>query len=259
MKETKRARIFVTNDDGYNAKGIKALIDVLKEIGDVLCIAPETGQSGKSHALTFTKPVRLREHINTPELKIYSLSGTPVDCVKMALDKFYDKNKVDLIVSGVNHGSNASICAIYSGTVAAAREGVVNNIPAIAFSLLDLDSDADFEPHKKYIKQICQHVLENGLDKNTFLNVNMPSHDNNNIKGIKVCRQTKGVWVEEFDKRTDPNNQEYYWLTGAFENFEPNATDSDEWLLKENYVTVVPIKLEETNLESFEKLSKLNT
>jgi len=255
----KKPQIFVTNDDGFHAKGIQALLEVVKELGDVLCIAPSTGQSGMAHAITFTKPLRLNKQTETEFYKAYDFSGTPVDCVKMGLDKFYNQNNPDLIISGINHGSNASICSIYSGTVAAAREGAVNNIPSIAFSSLDFNKNADFEDFKVYIKAICLHILNNGLDKGVFLNVNMPFHDTKNIKGVKVCRQTDGVWVEEFDGRKDPNNQEYYWLTGHFDNFEENAEDSDEWLLKENYITVVPLQLETTHLDSLKSLEKINS
>lgn len=258
MTNSNKPTIFITNDDGFSAKGIQSLIDVAKDLGNVLCIAPSTGQSGMAHAITFSNPLRLSKKEESEFYNAYEFTGTPVDCVKMALDKFYSKNGPQIILSGINHGSNASICSIYSGTVAAAREGAINKIPSVAFSCLDFDKDADFEPYKKYIKEIILYVLQHKLDENVFLNVNFPFHDNTNIKGMKVCKQTNGVWIEEFDKREDPHNQEYYWLTGHFDNFEPEAKNSDEWLLKENYITIVPLKLETTDTKSLESLNTLN-
>lgn len=259
MQNDERPLIFITNDDGIHAKGIEVLIDEMCKIGDVLVIAPNIGRSGMAHAITFSTPVRLHYHKNSKGIKIYDITGTPVDCVKMALDKFFDRKNPDLLVSGINHGSNASICSIYSGTVAAAREGAINGIPSIAFSGLDFSADADFEAYRPYIQKIALYAIEKKLNQNVFLNVNFPCHDNANIKGIQVCRQTKGIWIEEFDKRTDPHNQDYFWLTGHFNNFEPTAKDTDEWLLKENYVTIVPIQVETTDTKSLELLATLNT
>ena len=259
MQKSERPLIFITNDDGIHAKGIRILIEEMSKIGDILVIAPNVGRSGMAHAITFSVPVRLQYHKNHEGSKIYDISGTPVDCVKMALDKFFDRKNPDLLVSGVNHGSNASICSIYSGTVAAAREGAINGIPSIAFSNVDFNHDADFESFRPYIQSIAKYALKNKLRENVFLNVNFPSHNTENIKGIKVCRQTKGIWVEEFDKRTDPHNQDYFWLTGHFDNYEPQAEDSDEWLLKENYITVVPIQVETTDKESLKLLSSLES
>lgn len=259
MQNSERPFIFITNDDGIQAKGIHVLIEEMSKIGDVLVIAPNTGRSGMAHAITFSTPVRLHKHKNEKGYQVYDMTGTPVDCVKMALDKFFERKNPDLLVSGINHGSNASICSIYSGTVAAAREGAINSIPSIAFSSLDFSPDADFEAFRPYIQIIAKHVIANKLQRNVFLNVNFPSHDTANIKGIQVCRQTKGIWVEEFDKRTDPHNQDYFWLTGHFDNYEPNAQDSDEWLLKQNFVTAVPLQVETTDMNSLASLNSLNT
>ncbi len=258
-QNAERPFIFITNDDGIQAKGIHVLIEEMSKIGDVLVIAPNTGRSGMAHAITFSSPVRLHKHKNENGFKVYDMTGTPVDCVKMALDKFFDRKNPDLLVSGINHGSNASICSIYSGTVAAAREGAINGIPSIAFSSLDFSPDADFDAFRPYIQTIAHHVIEHGLQQNVFLNVNFPCHDTANIQGIQVCRQTKGIWIEEFDKRTDPHNQDYFWLTGHFENYEPEARDSDEWLLKQNYITAVPLQVETTDLNSIQSLQTLNT
>lgn len=257
MQKVKRPKIFVTNDDGYNAHGIKILLEEMAILGDVLCIAPATGQSGMSHAITFSEPISMCCIEKKPGFELYSLRGTPVDCVKMALDKFYDDGLPDLIVSGINHGSNASICSIYSGTVAVAREGALNQIPSIAFSSLDFSLKANYSPCKPYISKICSHVLSHGLANHVFLNVNFPA--GNAFAGMQVCRQTNGVWVEEFEHRVDPHNREYYWLTGHFDNFEPDAQDSDEWLLKQNVITIVPLKIETSDASTIQKLSSLNS
>jgi 5'-nucleotidase len=253
-----RPLIIATNDDGAYAKGFAALIEAAGEFGDVLAIAPDTGMSGMSHALTFKKPVRLTHISSQPGLEMYKLSGTPVDCVKMAIDKLVSKRPA-LLVSGINHGSNASISSIYSGTVAAAREGGLNGIPSVAFSSLDYSEDADFEPLKKYIKLVCAKVLTDGIASGTCLNVNFPCHDMPNIKGLKVCRQANGVWVEEFVLRQDPVGQDYYWLTGHFCNHEPGACDTDEYFLAENYASLVPISIHVTDMESVVKLQSWQT
>lgn len=256
MQKEKRIKIFVTNDDGYYAHGIRVLLEEMRLLGDVLCIAPASGQSGKSHAITFSDPLSLECLEKEPGFELYSLKGTPVDCVKMALDKFYTDFMPDVIVSGVNHGSNASICSIYSGTVAVAREGALNAIPSIAFSSLNFSQNADYSPYKEYIRKITSHVLQHGLPSRVFLNVNFPL--GNTFAGMRVCRQTKGVWVEEFQKRVDPHNREYYWLTGYFDNYEPEAEDSDEWLLQQKYIAIVPLKIETSDSKAIRDLSLLN-
>jgi 5'-nucleotidase len=243
VTKTERPLILVTNDDGVHALGMAALIDAISEFGDIVAVAPQVSQSGMSHALTLKTPLRLKKIRTTNAITIYELNGTPVDCVKMAFDKILPCMP-QLLVSGINHGSNSSISSIYSGTVAAAREGAINSIPSIAFSNTNYADDADFEFMKSYIKQIVSNVLDNGLNKGTFLNVNAPHLDPTNIKGIKICKQAEGVWVEEFDQRQDPMGTNYYWLTGYFNNAEPDNEETDEWSLKNNYVTIVPLKFE---------------
>ena len=257
MKVTKTDRplILVTNDDGVHASGMAALIDAVSEFGDVVAVAPQVSQSGMSHALTLKMPLRLKKIKSANAITIYELNGTPVDCVKMAFDKILPCMP-SLLVSGINHGQNSSISSIYSGTVAAAREGAINAIPSIAFSNTNYADDADFHFMKKYVKQIVHNVLENGLNKGTFLNVNVPHLDPSKIKGIKICRQAEGVWVEEFDQRTDPMGTNYYWLTGYFNNAEPDNEDTDEWLLKNNYVTIVPLKFENCDQQQVQDLKK---
>lgn len=251
-----RPLILVTNDDGTEAKGIQALIEVARQLGDVVAVGPAVSQSGMSHALTFKTPLRLTKLQSEPGFDFFRLTGTPVDCVKMALDKLLDR-KPDLILSGINHGSNASISSIYSGTVAAAREGALNNIPSLAFSSLDYSLDADFSFIKPFALDIARKVLANGLESGICLNINFPYKAPQTLTEVRVCRQAKGVWVEEFEKRTDPAGSDYYWLTGHFDNFEPNAQDTDEWALQHNVATIVPIKTECTAFENIEQLRYL--
>jgi len=253
VTKTERPLILVTNDDGVHAAGMAALIEAVSEFGDVVAVAPQVSQSGMSHALTLKSPLRLKKIKEQKGIIVYELSGTPVDCVKMAFDKILPQMP-DLLVSGINHGSNSSLSSIYSGTVAAAREGAINSIKSIAFSNTNYSDDADFEFMKSYVKTIVKEVLDNGLNKGTFLNVNAPHTDPLNIKGIKICSQAQGVWVEEFDQRQDPMGTNYYWLTGYFNNAEPDNIETDEWSLKNNYVTVVPLKFENCDHEEIGNL-----
>ena len=254
-KEKKQRLILVTNDDGVHAKGINELIKIATLFGNVVVVAPDKGQSGMSHSVSLNDPIYLNKIKSESNLTIYGCSGTPVDSVKIALHKILD-SPPDLIISGINHGSNASVSAIYSGTVAAAREGSLNGIPSIGFSLLDHSKDADFSASVIYAKKIIEKVIQNGIPKRTCLNVNVPNIAKEKIKGVKICRQTAGKWVEEFDFRTSPNKKDYYWLTGKFSNFEPEATDTDEWALENNYVSVVPIEVDLTSYSVLDELNK---
>ncbi len=247
--------ILVTNDDGFQAEGLKVLTELAREIGDVVVVAPDDGQSGMSHAITIKRPVRVLKRSEEEGLTVYSCSGTPVDCVKLALNQLLDR-KPDLLLSGINHGSNASVSVIYSGTMAAAIEGGVNGIKSVGFSLLDHSPDADFSASGKMAGRILKEVMKNGIPAEICLNVNIPAIPEKQIKGVKVCRQTKGHWQEEFDKRTDPFNRDYYWLTGYFNNYEPGAEDTDEWALKNGYVSIVPIRIDYTCFDYIEPLSK---
>lgn len=255
--KTERPLILVTNDDGYFAPGLHTLIEMVKPYGDVLVVAPEQGVSGMSHAITIKVPLRLT-HLETDDnVQIYKLNGTPVDCVKIALNQLIDK-KPDILVSGINHGSNSSISVIYSGTMGGAIEGSLNNIPSIGFSLCNHSMKADFSVAKKYGEQIFKEVLKNGLSDHTCLNVNFPVINESDFKGIKVCRQARGVWQEEYEKRVDPHNGTYYWLTGSFNDQENGSTDTDEWALANNYASVVPVTTDFTHKESIKKLNNLN-
>ncbi len=242
----KKPLILVTNDDGITAPGIRALIGVMNEIGDVCVVAPDSPQSGMGHAITVNSTIYCDPIVidkDAPQ-KEYSCSGTPADCVKMAAREIMDR-KPDLCVSGINHGSNSAINVIYSGTMSAAVEAGIEGIPAIGFSLLDYNMDANFEPSKKYIKAIVENVLKNGLPKGVVLNVNIPRLSEKKIKGIKICRQANAHWMEEFDKRTNPMGREYYWLSGRFVN-EDKGEDTDEWALKQGYVSIVPTQFDLT-------------
>lgn len=234
--------ILVTNDDSINAKGIGTLLQIATEYGEVVVVAPDSPQSGQSNALTINTPLRYKEVENTPTLKRYSCNGTPTDCVKIALNDILDR-KPDLLISGINHGSNAAINVIYSGTMGAVLEGCENKIPAIGFSICDHSPNADFTPFTPYIRNVLFEQIANPLPYGICLNVNAPK---GKIKGIKVTRQCRGSWTEEYDKRIDPRGQKYFWLTGEFRNEEPTATDTDEWALANGYVSIVPTKIDLT-------------
>ena len=249
--------IFLTNDDSYRSKGFEAAIEVARHFGRVIAIAPEAPQSGMSQAITIYNPLRLRKVRDEEGVTVYSLNGTPVDCVKMAFDYLLTNEKVDLAISGINHGSNAAINVLYSGTMGAAIEASFYNIPSIGLSLTDHDPDADFEGAVKYGVEIVGKVLEKGVSLPCCLNVNVPNIPLAEIKGVRISRQTRGFWREEFFPRTDPHGREYFWLTGGFQNAEPAAEESDEWALANGYVAVVPIKVDMTEYRQLEELELL--
>lgn len=241
--------ILVTNDDGITANGIKALVEVAKEIGEVVVVAPDSPQSGMGHAITIHDPLRLRKVDQFDGIESYECSGTPVDCVKLAQFVVLKDRTIDLCVSGINHGSNVAINILYSGTMSAAMEASLNDIDSIGFSLLDFRSDANFEPAKKYIKQLILTVLKNGLKGGKLLNVNIPNLPADEIKGMKVCRQSNSRWVEEFQENEDPMGQKYYWLTGSFVT-KDDGEDSDVYALENGYISIVPSGHDLTDYES---------
>ena len=247
--------ILVTNDDGILAPGIRALIAVMSEIGTVVVVAPDSAQSATGHSITINDTLYINKisKDNDPILE-YSCSGTPVDSVKLAVNEIL-KRKPDLCVSGINHGSNSSINVIYSGTMSAAVEAGIEGIPAIGFSLLDYDWNADFEPIKSFIRTITLGVLENGLPESVVLNVNFPKLKEKEIRGIKICRQAKAIWMEKFDKRKTPQGRDYFWLTGEFVN-QDKGEDTDEWALANGYVSVVPVQFD---LTAHHAIQQLNT
>lgn len=237
--------ILVSNDDSINAPGIKALVEVAKKFGNVVVVAPDSPQSGMGHAITIHEPLRLNKVDVFDEVEAYQCSGTPADCVKIAIDKILYK-KPDLCISGINHGSNASINVIYSGTMSAAMEAAIDGIPAIGFSLLDYAFDADFNASKHYAEIIIRELFNNGLPSACLLNVNIPKLPIDKIKGMRVCRQAVAKWEEEFDRRIDPSGAAYYWLTGKFEN-KDKGEDTDVWALENGYVSIVPVQFDLTN------------
>lgn len=237
--------ILVTNDDSIVSPGIRTLIEVMKTIGDVVVVAPDSPQSAMGHAITINNTLHIdKVNLDTEIEHEYSCSGTPVDCVKIAVNEVL-KRKPDLCVSGINHGSNSSINVIYSGTMSAAVEAGIEGIPAIGFSHLDYSWETNLEPAKEYVKKITLKVLEKGLPEGVVLNVNFPKENKGTIKGIKVCRQAKANWEEKFDKRTNPQGKEYYWLSGEFVN-KDKGQDTDEWALENGYVSIVPVQFDLT-------------
>jgi 5'-nucleotidase len=238
--------ILVSNDDGITSRGIRTLIEVMKELGDVIVVAPDGPQSGMGHAITVGDTLRLEENKIFEGVRAFECSGTPADCVKIARHfVLKEEREPDVIVSGINHGSNTSISVLYSGTMSAAIEGAIEGTPAIGFSLCDFGADADFSHVKEYVKKITKQVLDNGLPKGVALNVNFPRRQEAPIKGIKICRQANAKWVEDFDMRLDPNKRRYFWMTGNFVNFD-KGEDNDEWAIANNYVSVVPCQFDLT-------------
>ncbi len=240
-----RPLILVTNDDGFFAKGVLTLIELVKNYGDVVVVAPDKPQSAQSHAISLNKPLRFVHQKKEDNVTYYSCNGTPVDCTKLAFNVILDR-KPDLVVSGINHGSNSSINVIYSGTMSAAMEGALKGVPSIGFSLLDHNLDADFDACKDVVRDVVAKVLENGLKKGCCLNVNIPKIPKQDIKGYKICRQANANWIEEFDERVDPTGAIYYWLTGTFKNYD-NSDETDEWALANGYVSVVPVHYDLTD------------
>ena len=255
-----RPLILVTNDDGIVAPGIKALVEIASELGEVVVVAPDSPQSGKGHAITIHDPLRLKKVRPFPGIEAWECSGTPVDCVKLAKHVVLKNRRIDLCVSGINHGSNASINIIYSGTLSAAMEASLEGVKSIGFSLLDYSFDADFEPGKPWVDRIIRHALDNETPPFRLLNVNIPNLPQHDIRGIRLCRQADARWVEEFLEGQDPSGQPYYWLTGKFVN-EDRAEDTDVWALENGFISVVPSMHDMTDyralkpMESMEQLA----
>jgi 5'-nucleotidase len=237
--------ILISNDDGITAPGIRVLVECMKTLGQVVVVAPDSPQSGMGHAITINESLRLeKSDYFGDEVLAYQCSGTPADCVKLALDKVLDR-RPDLLVSGINHGSNSSVNVIYSGTMSAAMEGAIDGLQAIGFSLCDYNVDADFSVAAEVVTKVASKVLEKKLPTDCLLNVNIPKVSKADLKGIKVCRQAKAKWVEEFDERIDPYGRKYFWLTGKFVDMD-NGEDTDEWALKNGYASVVPVQFDLT-------------
>jgi 5'-nucleotidase len=255
-KSKKKARpvILITNDDGIMAPGIRNLVEAVKDLGKVVVVAPDKPQSGMGHAITIGLPLRLHPVTIFEGVEAFQCSGTPVDCVKLAVDKVLHR-KPDICLSGINHGANHSINVIYSGTMSAAVEAAIESIPSAGFSLLDHSVEADFTGARQYARLIVQQMLSTQLDKHTVLNVNIPAVPAEYIKGVRICKQAYAKYEEDFVERSDPNGKKYFWLTGEFVNFD-KGRDSDVWALEHNYVSVVPVQFDLTNYVLKSKLEK---
>ncbi|WP_299529491.1 5'/3'-nucleotidase SurE [Ulvibacterium sp.] len=249
--------ILVTNDDGITAPGLRALVQYMKELGDVVVVAPDSPQSGMGHAITLDNTLysqKVQIDLESGAMAEYSCSGTPADCVKLALQELLER-KPDICVSGINHGSNSSINVIYSGTMSAAIEAGIEGVPAIGLSLCDYSWEANFAPCGPFVQKIVRESLENGIPNGVVLNVNIPKTEDKGIHGIKVCRQARANWKEKFDKRTNPMGKDYYWLTGEFELLD-HGEDTDEWALSQGYISVVPTQFD---LTAYHAIQQLNT
>lgn len=249
--------ILVTNDDGIHARGLEQLISVARKFGEVIAISSQEPMSGMSHAITIKVPLRAKLVADEPGFKKYLTNGTPVDGVKLVFNSLCER-KPDLLISGINHGSNSSSSVLYSGTMAAAMEGAINHIPSIGFSLLSFDPEAEFSAAGQVAGEVISQVLEKGLPDGVCLNVNVPDIPGEEIRGIRMCSQANGFWKEEFERRNDPNGHEYFWLTGFFHNREADngGEGTDEWALKNRYVSIVPI---DTDLTAYGVLKEMKS
>lgn len=237
--------ILLTNDDGLYAAGLKTLLEVMEEFGKVVLVSTLESMSGMSQALTVKTPLRIQLLEENKKRRVYACNGTPTDIVKLAINQLLERPP-DWIVSGINHGANTSVSVLYSGTMAAAIEGALYGITSVGFSLNNFSPNADFSICKKYVRYVMRKIATEPLPAGVCLNVNIPSAEKGQIKGFKICRQARGNWKEEFEKRKDPTGRTYYWLTGIYNNHEPESNDTDEWALANNYVTVVPVTVDMT-------------
>ena len=245
--------ILITNDDGVKAPGIRALINYIRPFGNVVVVAPDRPQSGTAHAVTIAHPLRLELIAKEEYYEEYSCNGTPADCVKLAF-KIVMRRRPDFLFSGINHGSNASINIIYSGTMAAVLEGALAGVPSVGFSLNNYSLNADFGPSETFIKSIASNVITGGLPDGVCLNVNIPDVSVEKIIGIKLCRQAAGTWQEDFDEREDPNGRKYYWMKGVYVH-TGDGEDTDQWAVEHNYVAVVPVQFDFTSTHGMELLT----
>lgn len=242
-----RPFILISNDDGYDSNGIRILVDMIKDIADILVCAPDSGRSGFSCAFSATKYLVLNRQENIDDVEVWSCNGTPVDCVKLAIDQLCDGRKPDMVIGGINHGDNSTVNNHYSGTVGVALEGCLKYIPSIAFSSCFYDIYANLEPLRPYVRTIIQRVLSDGLPKGICLNVNFPASEQ--FDGVKVCRMTFGRWVNEVVKVRHPRGYDYYWMVGNYQNDEPDAEETDQWALNHNFVAITPTLIDVTAYE----------
>ncbi len=245
--------ILVTNDDGITSPGIATLVSIASKYGEVIVCAPDSPQSGQGHAITLEHPIKLRKSTLFPDIEAYTCSGTPVDCVKLAKHVILKERKISLCLSGINHGSNASINIIYSGTMSAAMEASIEGIDSIGFSFLDFSYDTDYSYSLPYVEKLVKSALDQAFPDSQLINVNIPKGE---IKGMKVCRQCDGTWIEEFKEGTDPKGEKYYWLSGKFHS-EDYGTDHDIAALKEGYISIVPSHHDLTHYPSIDQFKYL--
>ena len=252
-----RPLILVSNDDGITAPGIAHLVRIVAALGaEVVVVAPDSPQSGMGHAITIGLPLRLTENrIFGPDIEAYECSGTPADCVKIAKHHILKDRRPTLVVSGINHGSNASVNVLYSGTMSAAIEAAIEGLPAIGFSLAEYGHNADFSHIEEWVSKVCRYALAHGIPPGTALNVNLPKNADGPIQGLRLCRQARAKWQEEFDTRLDPSQRPYHWLVGEFVNLD-SGTDTDEWALANQYVSIVPCLFDLTNFTGLEMMSQ---
>ena len=252
----KKPLILISNDDGYHARGINSLIEMLSDMADIIVCAPESARSGFATAFSATVPLRLKLRRRQEGMEMWSCNGTPVDCVKLALHELFPDRKPDLVLGGINHGDNASVNVHYSGTMGVTMEGCMKYIPSVGFSLCDHRDDADFSPLRPYVRAIVKKVLSEGLPGGVCLNVNFPKLAE--FKGVKVCRMARGTWYNECVKMRHPHGYDYYWMTGSYRNDEPQSEDTDNWALTHGYVAVTPTRIDVTDYDLLGKWSDVN-
>ena len=251
--EIKRPLLLISNDDGYQAKGLQDLVEMISDYGDIIVCAPDDARSGYSCAFSATIPLRLHQRECRDGVEVWSCNGTPIDCVKIALAELCPR-RPDMIIGGINHGDNASVNAHYSGTMGVTLEGCMKYIPSVAFSLCDHREDADFEPLRPLIHEIIQRVLHEGLPLGVCLNVNFPLLEESGYKGVRVCRMAKGTWGQEVTKCHHPRGYDYWWMVGSYTNDEPEAEDTDNWALTHGYVAITPTQIDITAYQAMDKI-----
>ena len=242
----KRPLILISNDDGYQAKGIRSLVEMVRDLGDVLVCAPEDARSGYACAFSATDYLRLRLRQKEEGLEVWSCNGTPIDSVKLALNQFCTERLPSIVIGGINHGDNASVNTHYSGTMGVALEGCMKYLPSVAFSLCNYDADADFEPMRRIVRDVTRRVIAEGLPKGVCLNVNFPLGE---VKGVRICRMAYGTWYDECVKEHHPRGYDYFWMVGRYRNDEPWAEDTDNWALSHGYVAITPTRIDVTDYQ----------
>jgi 5'-nucleotidase len=251
--EVKRPLLLISNDDGYHAKGIRQLVEMLSDMADIIVCAPESARSGFSCAFSATTPLRLKLRRQMPGVEVWSCNGTPVDCVKMALSEIVPR-RPDMVIGGINHGDNSSVNAHYSGTMGITLEGCMKYIPSVAFSLCDFADDADFSPLRPFVRQIVRKILTEGLPIGVCLNVNFPLAES--FRGVKVCRMSRGSWTNELTKCHHPRGYEYWWMVGHYQNDEPESEDTDKWALEHGFVAITPTQIDLTAYQAMDVLRR---